>query len=145
MLQSPYGAFLFARSFDHYLEIGQSGVAIPLRGFSFCKRLKAGSQGLKLSLRLQSPYGAFLFASGRRIVGEELFFQMMVAIPLRGFSFCKEYDAKTAEGLPPSLQSPYGAFLFASRTTKEGVEKGGRARVAIPLRGFSFCKSAAGW
>ena len=63
----------------------------------------------------------------------------LVAIPLRGFSFCDALTVLTHHViLDIELQSPYGAFLFATRSTG-GVQRRYSQAVAIPLRGFSFC------
>ena len=62
-MQSPYGAFLFASGLN---QVGGYEVTYPL----------------------QSPYGAFLFAR-TPFVDRRILIYPSVAIPLRGFSFCK--------------------------------------------------------
>ena len=63
-LQSPYGAFLFA---TYYVDANRRrrprGVAIPLRGFSFCDLDPDADEYQTTLYQLQSPYGAFLFAT----------------------------------------------------------------------------------
>ena len=112
-LQSPYGAFLFATHRLGSSGGGRVGVAIPLRGFSFCD---LGVRKEILEYRgawLQSPYGAFLFAtSGPR-------------------GSCKSEAW--------SLQSPYGAFLFATPGARVPPPCSHR-RGCNPLTGLFFLR-----
>jgi len=141
-LQSPYGAFLFARRlFLVAGDLALLGVAIPLRGFSFCK-FRAVFFRRTFPQIVAIPLRGFSFCKGAVSVQPPptLF---TIAIPLRGFSFCKRCSPRDRSIRPlVQLQSPYGAFLFA-RVGIGGENAHRFYKVAIPLRGFSFCKVEA--
>ena len=111
-------------------------VAIPLRGFSFCD-VAASSVTEARELVVAIPLRGFSFCDvATHARGRSL--RHRVAIPLRGFSFCDRGRAARGASCSSTLQSPYGAFLFATEATGTSAPCP-YSLVAIPLRGFSFC------
>ena len=118
-------------------------VAIPLRGFSFCNRkIRHGLQATAKSLRCNPLTGLFFLqvhAWLRRAARRS----HDVAIPLRGFSFCKcanagiSYSQVRSTGCNPLT----GLFFLQAQHPAPLYELA--CEVAIPLRGFSFCKLGA--
>ena len=63
---------------------------------------------------------------------------MRVAIPLQGFSFCDLVEIIVGAGWEVEVQSPYGAFLFA--TLPGGAElPAAKGQLQSPDGAFLFC------